>query len=515
MSILLRVLIIGLLFAQMQINFTQSLRESSCIQPAGSQLSSCQLFSIWQTENGNPELVTAGTKYNIPLGSRIAANRMKTSYTRTLVHKNHPSGGSLFPGAGGLGQQLNSFLDSVEQLVEADYEQRFAQKKDNYFIAYFSRIQLTVLHELYQYLMSIYTAFNMTHINNIQEYLDNAANQALNKKTMIINHLVSIIEAQANQAIVMRFPNIPQHIATRMGPMMMQHDYGADLNLMIEGTEKELFDELETQEYYKKRREVYLDIFGKYLSFFKNYTATLNQEDQAFGTRFTRYAQEVQKVINANKPSIIKRGSMKAKIDALRTIKTINPPLFFYDEETLRSLRIIPKIAKDLPPNSQKVAWPKKLIEDARTGAPITDKFGNIISNQPRAYFLDKNGNVTRSSSGDVRLFVNIPTAQNMYSQQVKAQPDWLNSQEGVILMLRACLGDYTAVFDPLLKAEEIFDPCISCIILNAALKANIMGNQTTQACRDCQWYLEQIKNILKATAPEIPEAPPAPTGLP
>ncbi len=487
-------------------------QEESCIKPAGSTFSSCQLFSTWQNPNGSSQLVTAATKFDTPLGTRVAANRMKTGYMRTLVHKNHPTGSALFPQESTLASLLNSFLDSVEVLVEEDYEQQFAKGKDNYFITYFSRIQMTILHELYQYLLSIYTAFNMTHISNMWDFLENETNQALNKKTMIINHLVNVIEAQANQAITMRFPNMPQHLATRTGAMMMKQDYGANLNLMLEGEELRLFEDINVQKYYKLRRELYTEIFGKYLKFFKSYTATLQQDDPVYGSKFVKHAQDIQKILNAKKPTINKKGSIKEKVTALRTIKTINPPLFFYEEETLRGLKIIPRIARDLPPNSQKVPWPAKLVEDARTSAQMIDKFGNVISNQPRAYFLDKDGNITKSVASAIRLFVNIPTAQHMYSQKVQSQPDWLNSTEGVMLMLRACLGDYTALFDPLLKKERIIDPCLSCIILNAALKVGLFASATEQkqACDDCEGFLEILRKIIAESAPE-PAAPPPP----
>lgn len=608
---------------------TGATRQESCVPVPGSQFNACQLFSTWQdAETGKAEVITAATKYNTPLGSRVASNRMKTSYTRTQTHKNHPSGGQLFPQDGALAQQLDSFLDSVEameqiqenavialkrlndltaqiesqlttnkdkidtvetttkerqmvgvevgsideelsnaqtvakqypgnvaqlqkaqrqlflawrQLIDTIHEQdppfakalhtpiakimiqpytaakqQFEQGKDSYFITYFSRLQITIQHELYQYLLSIYTAFNMTHISDVWDFVKNEETQALNKKTMIINHLVSIIEAQANQAISQRFPNLPQHLATRTGAMMMKHDYGADLNLMIEGEELRLFEDPNVQGFYKARRELYTEIFGKYLKFFKNYTATLQEDDPIYGTKFVKHAQDIQKVINAAKPPMAKTGSIQDKIRTLRSIKTINPPLFFYDEQALRGLRIIPKIASDLPPNSQKVPWPAKLVEDAQKRTPIRDKFGNVTWNLPLAYFLDKNGEMTTSLSQAKRLFVNIPTGTDLYSQEVRPQPDWLNSTEGVMLMLRACLGDYMALFDPLLKKERILDPCLSCIILNSAIKVGLFTSQqeTQQACDDCKGYLQMLRDIIAETQP-APPPPPPDAGIP
>lgn len=479
----------------------------------GSLLDPQQLFDTFHTVDGTG-IINASSKYSTPLGSRVAANRLKTSYTRTQVKKNHPSGSALFRQDGNLAGLLNNFLSSVEELVGKDFQERFAQETDNYFISYFSRIQLTILHELYQYLIAIYTSFNMTHVNTLEEYIVNEHTYALNRKTMIINHLVAIIEAQANQAISMRFPNIPQHIATRMGPMMMKQDYGADLNLMIEGEELSLFDELQTQQYYQKRRQVYTVIFGKYLLLFKNYTQTLFIQDTEYGTRFARLARDIKQVINAAQPTLGSYANIQSLMNALRTIKTINPPLFFYDDETLRGLNLIPAIAQELPKNAQPIPWPDQLMKDAASGDPVTTKFGNVVSAVPRAYFVDATGKITRNGAQAARLFVNIPTAQNMYSQEVKKQPAWLNNTEGVMLMLRACLGDYSALLDPRLQQEEILDPCIRCIVINASLAAGIGGSQqeAAQACKECKSYLQQLRTLMKQTdKEELPPPPPPP----
>lgn len=489
--------------------FAADNQKMQCTPRADSKYDACQLFSAWHNADGVKVPVTASTKYNTPLGSRMAANRLKTSYTRTQIHQHHPNISAALDGS--LMSLLQDFFNSVQTVVEDDYKKRFAQGKDEYFISYFNRIQLIVQHELYQYLMAIYTTFNMTHVSNLDEYLANEARQALNKKTLIINHLINIIETQANKAITSRFPNMPQHLATRMGPMMMQQDYGADLNLMMEGEELKLFEDLDTQKYYKDRRELYLTIFGKYLKFFKSYTDTLYKDDEQYGVLFARYAAKIANILNDQQPAINKNGSTKQKIEALRAIKTVNPPLFFYNQEVMRGLRIIPVIARDLPKNAQLIKWPAKLVEDATKSAAITDRNGNIISSLPSALFLTAQGTITTNQASAKQLFVNIPTAENMYTQEVKAQPDWLNNVEGVMLMLRACLGDYTALFSPQLKKEQILDPCLSCIILNAALKVNLFtGSEREAVCSDCASYLDQLRSLIQETKQDEP--PPAPT---
>lgn len=336
------------------------------------------------------------------------------------------------------------------------------------------------------------------------------------KITLIINHLITIIETQSNQAILARFPAIPQHIATNIGFAMMKQDYGADLNLMIEKQEEVFFTDPTGQQMVKQMRSDYLTIFGNYLKFFKGFTAALEQQDPFVGSTFVTYAQNVQRVIDAQKPQINKNVSGKDQASALLQLKTINPPLFFYDDETIRCVKIIPKLASALPKNSQKVPWPDKVVQDARTQSPITNKAGNVISNAPTAYFKDAQGNITSNQGSAVKLFINIPTLQNMYTQELIPQPEWLNSTQGVLLMLRACLGDFTALFDPLFRGQEIFDPCISCIISNAAVKAGLMiGNADfKKTCDDCQSYLAQVRTLIEQAQYTTPPLPPLDTSL-
>jgi transcriptional regulator with XRE-family HTH domain len=470
------------------------LHQDSCTPPpVGGQYNSCEILNPHQNpETGNAILVSEDNKYNIPLAARVGSNRTQVSNIRTGTGKNHPSGSTLFAGAGNLGGLLDNFLDSIDE-------------DNQHFLVYFSKIHLLILHEIYQYLMSIYVTFNMTHVSTVEEHLINQTTQALNKKTMIINHLFSIIEAQSNKAILMRFPNLPEHIASKAGKMIMKNDYGADLNLMLEKQEEMLFADQNVQTYYKDRREKYLDIFGRYLNFFKSYTATLEQQDPIYGSKFVQYAKDVQKVINThsshfkNVQKQLKNTDAGAKVKALREIKTINPPLFFYDEATFRGMKIIPRLAKDLPKKSENVPWPKKLVEDAKNPQGIKNKWGNVISNQPPAYFKNAQGQVTPNLSDAVSLYVNIPTLQNMYTQEVLPQPDWLNSYDGVMMMLRACLGDFTAIYSPQLKDELILDPCLSCIVLKSAQKAGISlpGTDLAGACDTCQTYLASLQKII------------------
>lgn len=472
-------------------------QDSSLCIP-GQLLNSCQLFNTWKTASGNPILVTADNKYDTPLGTRICARKFNISYLRNNVEKNHPSGSELFPSNTVFAQQLNIFLSKIE--------------KNTYFLVYFSRIHLVILHELYKYLTKIFTLFNMSHVENVSEYLINESTTALNKKTLIINHLLRLIESQSNQAIIARFPGLPQHLATTAGFTMMKHDYGADLDLLIDKQEDFLFTDSGPKQIIKDMRNEYLDIFGSYLAFFNAYTATLNQPDPFYGSTFMQHALTIEKKLSDSSFLSIEKNSKDQRVALLRSIKLINPPLFLYNSESLSAVRTISTLAKKIPTYAEKVPWPRKVVEDARNPQPIRDKNGIAITNQPAAYFLDSDGNRTTNSASARNLFVNIPTLQHMYSQEIVSQPTWLNSSSGIILMLRACLGDFAALLDPLFIDDNIFDPCIRCILTNAALKASLIEKNeiATKACTDCQDYLSFLRQQVstdqqsESTLPDI-----------
>ena len=149
------------------------------------------------------------------------------------------------------------------------------------------------------------------------------------------------------------------------------------------------------------------------------------------------------------------------------------------------------------------------------TGAHYKPKFGPETG-IPLAYF-DETGK---------RLFVNIPTMQYLYIQELLPQPAWLNSMEGVMKMVQACLGDFSKLLDPLFINEGILDPCLQCIIQNGSLKAGLVSaSQTT--CGTCEEFITVIKKGLELakqqsdapppfSAPSIPgqdDAPSVPNG--
>lgn len=113
------------------------------------------------------------------------------------------------------------------------------------------------------------------------------------------------------------------------------------------------------------------------------------------------------------------------------------------------------------------------------------------------------------------RLFVNIPTKDYIYEQELLPQPDWLNSQEGIIKMLQACLGDFSRLLDPAFENEEILDPCIQCIINKTAVKAGLSVSANDKSCQAADAFIKGIKEQIakneqeKTVPPPVIEPPP------
>lgn len=441
----------------------------------------------------NIRTINAHNKSNVPVAVANGFQVSFCSFTKTATPVVvHPAAGSLFPDDGALSQLLDTFLQSIQD--------------DTYFTVYFSKIHLLYLHELYIYLIKIYSVFNLTPLNSLEQYLDEESKTSIIKKKLIINHLISIIEAQSNQAVIARFPGgFPKHLATYAGNVLMKNDYGANLDMMLKDSEKTLLTDPSVQAIlkptYDTKRSQYLTMLGNYLKFFNAYGAALSKPDQnkAFTgiNLFVSHAERIKKIIDAASNPISPSLPPAERLKALEKVQEINPPLFFYDTPSLRALTVIPQIAQSLPKNVAKIPWPDALVKAAQSGSTLKDKFG-YESNIQLAYFTTKKGKKTTDKSQAANLYVNIPTMKYIYQQEILPQPTWMNSYDGIIKMLRACVGDFSVLFDPVFKYEAILDPCLACIIQNAAQQAGLT-QPNDRYCKAASAYLDGIQNALNA----------------
>ncbi len=327
-----------------------------------------------------------------------------------------------------------------------------------------------------------------------------------------------------------------------------------------------------------KIQKAFLAVLGQYLNFFSPYTATLKEgaksaekgtvDNSYLGlTQFSEYAKSLAlKMKNATLPN----GKPLETHD-------MNPPVFFYNEETLRLIELLPFLAKEVEgthnapfptlgvnaalstdPSSSDPKKSNLIIAEgdititvpslvlSPQGTPYSpkfffkDEFGKPFGNSDDLSFpalpkqstdsttfksqtarskskklnwlerktvptqnpednytyvyvpaTDAEGN-TIHPKGEAGLYMNLPVSSpdptrfegiliRLFEQKILSQPDWLNTEEGVIRMLRICLGDFASA---LTLPDQIFDPCLQLIFREGlktlpALPDNFETNST------------------------------------
>lgn len=502
--------------------------------------------------------VTFGSRSAPTPAARDMVQNQPFSFTSVAGHRtlNLPSSNNLFPDHAGLQAKFDAFikalsgadsdftdatLKEMSKTVSPEELKKITAQQDTFktFIPKFSRLHFLVLYELYMYLMKIYTNCNLCTTDDMNEFVkfeSKTTGMFLNQKTMLINHLINLIEAQTNEFLRQKWPTFNKKIAGIGGVQLMRLESGADIGYMVRDLDDDfkVFDYIDvpTQTAMKQKQVTYLTVFGKYLSFFKEYTSDLLEDNPETGlNKFIDHAERIGKLIedmhkqnsaaldsvkSASKilsqniqstgvPSPQTTDQTKIIADTVRKLPRINPPLFFYNDEVLRSLRLIPHIAKNIPATSAKIPWPKKYIEAAQRQTKIQTAGGNPFtikgyeSGIDLAEFFDANLNKVTNQQQARYLIVNIPTSSKIYQQQLLAQPDWMNSSRGIMNMLRACLGDFSALLaDPDIVKEDILDPCTKHVIYQGAQKAdsNALGIPAavgSKAQQDCKEFVSML----------------------
>lgn len=399
--------------------------------------------------------------------------------------KNCPSGATLFPGYPSLAKKFDALINVM-----------ITQPK---FKAFFNKVHLNVLNELYSYLMAIYTNFNLQHVGiketqsgqgavslqfNIPTFLQNEADYEANKKTLIINHLVNIIESQMNGKIKSIMPNIPHIFATSAGKTLIQNDYSIDITQ---------FTIQQIDPGMKKYKHIYLNGLATYIAFFQEYTSYLKQphpEKKEHFTAFVDIAETLNRFLYGNIDPDIKSSDPKQHMQLL--LQKMDPPLFTFNYDDIRALKLIPHVAKSLPAKTKSIGWPSHIVSAAENET--------FISNHPIAYFKDNNGKVVKKAQAK-HLYVVLQSGANFFQEELLAQPDWLNSWSGVVNILAACFGDFSALI-----GLGILDPCMEALIHNAV---DTMHGKTTEDkdsfVHACNILLTDMKNqkIAKIAPPK------------
>lgn len=390
--------------------------------------------------------------------------------------KNYPKGATLFPDYPTLATKFDQLINVMVTTPK--------------FKAFFNKIHLNILNELYSYLMNIYTNFNLQHVGikettangtitlqfDIPGFLQNEQAYEANKKTLIINHLVNIIESQMNGKIKSIMPKIPHLFATAAGKTLIQNDYSIDLtHFIIKQIDPGMI----------QYQQTYLKGLAAYLSFFQEYTSYLKKPHPNKSQHFTAFVH-IAETLN-----LFLYGSANAdkqNADSVSQMQTVlqkmDPPLFTFNYDDIRALKLIPHIAKSLPAQTESIMWPSHIVN-----AAVQQTF---VSNHPIAYFKDDNYQITTSQAQAKHLYVVLQSGKNFFEEELVAQPDWLNSwEDGVVNILSGCFGDFSALI-----GMNILDPCMEALIQNAVDTMNGKPiNSASSFTSVCHKFLDAIQD--------------------
>ncbi len=469
----------------------QAVSQQASVAPA-LNLTPAQYAVRYVTPDGSRLIKpNAHNKNRMPFAWNLGTQRATVSFTlNSHLYVNHPSGSELFDNAA-LAASFNGLLASLQKAPQA--------------VAYVRKVQFFALHDLFYYLVSIYTTFNLTHTDTPLAHLETEAMYALNKKAYILQHLLTIVQAQLHQAIQTYFPLLPPQLTLSTGNILISHDYGADINFLLENQEEQFFsgdtpatpEQQTIHKVVQAAQTTYRSALQAYLTFFSAYTSYLDSASQIPGqSQFATYAQSVARVL-ANNPSI-KRSQALAQqppktlediqtaVSQLRGYKRVTPSLFSYTPESLQALNSILQAATELPKGVRSIGWPAHLIKLAQAGTQAVTKQHASLG-YPIAYFKDAQGSITQNQAQAVKLCVNIPTHNNLYEQEVAVQPDWLNTRAGILQILRACLGDFTQIL-----GLGILDPCLENLITQVT--GSKIGTLSSQQCSDYTALIKQAQ---------------------
>lgn len=202
---------------------TTNLQSSDPISKVTSAFSRHTQLNLNQaTYSANPSTagalqITPKTKHMLPAATSVVGQSGSVSFSQ--LKKTVAMNESLFAG--------NSALNGLYQTMIGAFKSKPS------FLPVFTRLHITALHQLYQYLMGVYVTLTMTHIDDLQTYVTLESMYALNKKTLIIQHLIELIEAQLNQSLQALMPGMPQNYATVVGPAALNSDAQNQLEIML------------------------------------------------------------------------------------------------------------------------------------------------------------------------------------------------------------------------------------------------------------------------------------------
>ncbi len=329
------------------------------------------------------------------------------------------------------------------------------------YVTLFRKVHVGILNELYHHLMKVYVNFNLQHTGieqsqngtltvNLPSFLKNEKDYATNQKTLIVNHLLNLIESQFNNTIRNYVPNLPQEFASFLGKVLIHNDYGTDLTKFLEQSKDADFL------VYKK---LCLQSFAQYLDFFQTFTSYLNKphpKAQEHFTAFVHIAEQFNQYLYSDVDAAADKN--------LIAVQKMNPPLFTFGYDDIRALKMVPYLAKRLPKKSLKIMWPDHIVQAANEGILVQSKSSHDASQleNPIAYFRTTLGTVVKNfdNNNHSSLFICMRLGENLFEEELLYEPEWLSSWTGVVRIMRACFGDFSA-----LVGLNILDPCLESFV--------------------------------------------------
>lgn len=368
---------------------------------------------ITSAQNKSWPIVTRSSRSLLPPDLLAQAQDTKLSVLKpsseelTVLYQNYPHGSALFTGNNDLIIKFNTLIQAIQKNPEV--------------IEFLRKIHIKSLNQLYAYIMKIYTNLNLTNpgitqnnsdqtSTNLADYFSDEAQYAINKKKLIMNHFLNVIQAQFSSLIIACIPKIPVDLASAFGQMFIENDHGINLTD---------FTTRQTDPMIIEEQAKTLKILEAYINFFQAYTKHLNIIDETGTNQYFTLALAIQ--------NYIKNPAHK-----------MNPSMFFYDVETMRSIRFIPFIASTLEKNTKLIPWAPSVVNAATKNLTMN---GHEI-----AYFKDALGKKTQNFTQAQSLFLLTEVGQNLFEEELLPQPGWLNNQAGSIRILSACLGDISAL---------------------------------------------------------------------
>jgi len=363
------------------------------------------------TNTSWPAPVTRRTRCKLPENLTAEAEKTKMFLITPkpedlpVLYQNYPDGLLFFPDDRNLAQKFNTVIT----LIKANPD----------FISFLREIHISSLNQLYDYIMKIYTNFNLIHpgstrnngdiITDVSAFLVNEEMYETNKKKLILNHFLTLIDAQFNASIISYVPSMTPDKASSIGKVLIENDYTVNLKDYITP---------QTDAAVIEKQDVFLDFLAQYISFIQAYTSYLGVKN--IKTGFNQYSFFAEK---------IKSNTMTSKMI---------PSMFFYDEESMRSIRFIPAVSATVQDQSLLIPWASEIVKVAEEG--------RMSNNHPIAYFTDATGQKTKNKVGAQKLFLLIEAGPILLEQELLGQPQWMNTQQETLRVLSGALGDFSAL---------------------------------------------------------------------